>query len=213
MDHAYMKVICICSIRIYRRVYTFSILDSWNVSLKLGDGPNPLLQTNFLKRKETDFFPRAFLFFSMHTSLHLSIITLIVLSISSSSLSPETLKPAVEIRRLTSKLDGQLRNLSNGRSAAFWIWRSPSTLVAGTAGFRRNSFVSSFWSFPTSSGVKSASSSSSGDDGVGGFWFCLWSEVWFGSWFPNVPIASNPWGQSLNSSFGGSCFGGPTKMD
>ena len=176
--------------------FTFSILDSWSVSLKLGAGANPLLHTNiFLSRKDNDLFPMFFFPWSVQTSLHLPRITLMVLSISS-SLSSESLHNVAEILLSTSKLDGQLRNLSNGSSAI-----SFSTLEAG---FLDNSFVSSFCNFPISSGVKSSNSSDEdGSSWWGGFWLSGFS---FRSLFPKVPIASNPWGQSLNSSLMGSCF-------
>lgn len=171
-------------------VYTFSILDSWSVSLKLGAGAKPLLQTNiFLRRKEIDFFPITFLLLSAQMSLHLSSMTLIVRSISS-SLWSESLQRALLILRSTSKLDGQLRNLSNGRSA----------ICFSTFGLRK-SFINSCCNFPTSSGVKSTISS----DEEGPSWVFWLSGFSFKSLFPKVPIASNPWGQSLNSSRG-SCF-------
>lgn len=175
---------------------TFSILDSWRVSLRLGDGANPLLQTNiFLSRKEIDFFPiAAFLLLSAQMSLHLSSMTLSVFSISSSLSPDDLLQRALLILLSTSKLDGQLRNLSRGSSE----------ISFSTFGFFLRSLINSFCSFPISSGVKSAISSD--DDGSSSscvFWLsklCVISLL-----FPNVPIASKPWGQSLNSSLG-SCF-------
>jgi len=171
---------------------TFSILDSWRVSLRLGVGANPLLQTNiFFRRKEIDFFPIVFFLLSAHMSLHLSIITLNVFSISS-SLSSDSLHSALLILLSTSKLEGQLRNLSRGSSE----------ISFSTFGFRLRSLVNSFCRFPISSGVKSAISSD--EDGSScAFWSSKFSLI--SLLFPNVPIASKPWGQSLNSSRG-SCF-------
>lgn len=190
---------------------TFSILDSCRVSLKLGAGENPFAQTNiFFRRKEIDFFPIAFLVFSARTSLHLPIITLMVRSISSSLLLSGSMQIAFEILRLTSKLEGQLRNLSRGRSE----------FSSCLADFRFKSFVNSFCNWPNSSGVNS---DKSGDEAEVGFCSCScsWVAVWISeltalslsSLLPNVPIVSSPWGQSLNSSLWEDCFGRSVKND
>lgn len=190
-EYAQKSIFCFCFC-IY--VFTFSILDSCRVSLKLGGGigVKPVLQTNnFLRRKEIDFFPIAFFLLSAQMSLHLPMIRLMVLSISS-SLSSESLESGLLILLSTSKLEGQLRNLSNGRSATCF----------SAFGFRDKSFVNSFCSLPTSSGEKSTISSE--EDGFSSSISRL-SESSLISLLPNVPIASNPWGQSLNSSRD-SCF-------
>lgn len=113
--------------------------------------------------------------------------------------SAESEQRALLFLRSTSKLDGQFRNLSNGRSAVSF----------SMFGFRVRSFVNSLCNLPTSSGVKLSSISS---DEVGSSWISWLSAAFsFKSLFPKVPIASNPWGQSLNSSRG-SCFAGSTQQ-
>ena len=185
--------------------HTFSILDSWSVSLKLGCGANPLLQTKiFLRRKEIDFFPIAFFLLFSQMSLHLPSITLIVLSMSSSLSSTSPIAVLLTLLS-TSKLDGQLRNLSNGRFAV-------SFSLSWEVGFLVKSFVNSFCNFPISSGVKSCKSwdedgSSSTSWSSSASWISLLSPS---SLLPNVPIASSPWGQSLNSSRD-SCFTWPVQ--
>ncbi|WVZ21449.1 hypothetical protein V8G54_008771, partial [Vigna mungo] len=111
-------------------------------------------------------------------------------SMSSSSLFSESVQSTLLILRSTSKLDGQLRNLSRGRWA----------ISFSTLGFCLNSLVSSFCSFPISSGVKSGICSE--EDGSSLLVMCLSIASLL---FPNVPIASKPSGQSLNSSRP-SCF-------
>lgn len=151
---------------------------------------NPLWQTNiFLRRKDIDFLPITFLLLSVQISLYLRIIMLIVRSISS-SLSSELVETELLIRRSTSKLEGQFRNLSKGRSVG--------SLSVLDDGLRVRSFLSSFCSFPTSSWVKSERSGDE-DRFSRGSWVS-WFAVSLKSLFPKVPIASNPLGQSLNSS-------------
>lgn len=163
---------------------TFSILDSWNVALKLGVDANPLLQTNiFLRRKYKDFFPIALFL----TSLHLPRIILIVRSMSES--------------RSTSKLEGQFRNSSNGKSAVV-------SSAFEEVDFCLKSLVSSFCRLLTSSAVNSEKSGDEDSSSRGISVFRLRSTNWdvssLHAWsvYPNVPIASNPLGQSLNSSLG-----------
>ena len=202
-------------------LFTFSILDSWSVSLKLGlgDVEIPSEQTKiFLKRYEKDFLLMyVFFLLSIDISLHLPNIALIVRSISSSLFPSDestTAHSALLIRLSTSKLDGQFKNLSNGRFFMSSLFTSDFLFLV-----LDKSFINSFCNFPTSSGVKSSISSE--EEGSSSWPVCeidFFSPSSFSSWTfllsfwltplvvePKVPIASSAWGQSLNSSLG-SCF-------
>ena len=180
-------------------LYTLSILDSGTGSFKLGVGAKPLLQINiFLRRKDNDFFAMALLLSSKQTSFPLLIIRPL-LRCRRSSLCFKSLVDALLVAVSNPQLDNESRILSNGRLGLSSSGIEPCSAETCLC----NNDFNSFWSFPTSSGVRSCRWS--WEEGRLPWRLCF-SGSSFTSFFPNVPIARSPWGQSLNSSFWGSCW-------
>lgn len=163
---------------------TFFILDSTcvgsvNGSLKLGVGENPLLQRSiFLKRKDNDFLPMPLLVLSNWLSFPLLRTALLQCWICLPL--PNILLTLLLFSRLVSCLAEELHSTSGSSDSRF----------------------NSFWGSSTSSGVRSCRWSWL-EASVR--WRFLFSISPVGLLFPNVPIASSPSGQSLNSSFEDSC--------
>ena len=137
----------------------------------------------FFRRKDKDFLLIAALV-SAHISF-LLLVTTSVLAWTQQSLLFDSSEQPSEFVLSSSMLVWLLKKLAVSDSAPSV---DPPCLC--------NKMLSSFCSFPTSSGVSS----------WGRFWekwLCLNSS--FMDLFPNVPIASNSLGQSMNSSLRDSC--------
>lgn len=173
---------------------TFSIVDlSGTGSLKLGVGTNMLRDIPiFLRRKDNAFFLVAFFGWSRQISFPFKQVLrrswpLVFVE------SPQTFSPLL---LSSSKLGGKLKV----SSWTLWVSKSSAAFDSWETCLWINN-INSFWSSTTSSGVRSGGWPWEAD--------CLpWRLHLSGSslrlLIPNVPIASNPWGQSLISSLLGS---------